>query len=106
MRKRGMIGISNISKNHWHPCCQTHPDSPIIGDYSSIGPLSLLNEGEPSSEGTLKHYRCPRGHDYTSSEPFVLTTTDAECNSGALCIYCYVNWLHVNLGAEEFLARD
>ena len=94
MRKRGMIGISNISKNHWHPCCQTHPDSPIV------------NEGEPSSEGTLKHYRCPRGHDYTSSEPFVLTTTDAECNSGALCIYCYVNWLHVNLGAEEFLARD
>ena len=29
MSKRSMIGISNISQNHWHPCCQEKPDMPI-----------------------------------------------------------------------------
>jgi len=55
---------------------------------------------------TLVHYKCPRGHEYEAQEPFILTTPDLACNSGPLCIYCYVIWLQVNLGTEEFVARD
>jgi len=54
----------------------------------------------------LIQYKCPRGHEYESSEPFILTTPDLACNSGPLCVYCYVTWLQVNLGTEELVARD
>jgi len=84
---------------HWHPCCQEHPDVSI--QQSLVGKTS-----SDDSEKTSVTFRCPRGHEYEAPEPFILTTPDAECNSGPLCIYCYVTWLHINIGTEEFIVKD
>tara|TARA_B000000460_G_scaffold244216_1_gene214058 strand:+ start:1354 stop:1698 length:345 start_codon:yes stop_codon:yes gene_type:complete len=94
------------AKNHWHPCCQEHPDSPI---QQSLDAASYTEEAIALSEDferTLITFKCPKGHEYEAPEPFIILTPDLACNSGPICIYCYVTWLHVNLGTEEFLAKD
>ena len=54
-----------------------------------------------TNQEEMSTFKCPRGHEYIAPEPFIIETPDILCNSGPLCIYCYANWLHVNLGAEE-----
>ena len=87
--------MRNTAKNHWHPCCQTCPDEII----------NSLKTSEEVTNGSLLTYKCPRGHEYEAPEAFILTTPDLGCNSGPICVYCYVTWLHVNLGTEEFVVR-
>ena len=90
--KTRLPGFTTLSKNHWHPCCQEHPDDPLVAKDVELDTPKVKE---------LSTYKCPRGHEYTASEPFVIETPDILCNSGPLCIYCYANWLHVNIGAEE-----
>ena len=33
MNKRSVVGINNISKNHWHPCCQENPGQSLQAPY-------------------------------------------------------------------------
>jgi hypothetical protein len=89
--KRKLLGLPEF-ETHWHPCCQKTPEEIIQN--AKVGSTSDYDR-------KLKTYRCPRGHEYEAPEPFILTTPDLACNSGPLCVYCYVTWLHVNIGTEE-----
>ena len=52
--------------------------------------------------GTIKDYRCPKGHRFSTSNPIVIAVEgDPEYNSGPVCAYCYVDWFKVNVNAEE-----
>jgi len=64
--------------------------------------MTVNEDTQPS----LLNYKCPRGHKYEAPEPFILTTPDLAFNSGPICVYCYVTWLQVNLGTEEFVVGD
>lgn len=83
-----------LDSNHWHPCCQKTPGT-LEG--STDTPSTATNQDE------FLQFKCPRGHEYIAPEAFVIETPDILCNSGPLCIYCYANWLQVNLGAEEIV---
>ena len=94
--KRKLLGLPERA-THWHPCCQEIPEGMI----SNGGQISSGPAWEPEYDREFKTYRCPRGHEYEAPEPFILTTPDLGCNSGPVCVYCYVTWLHINLGTEE-----
>ena len=60
--------------------------------------IRKLNE----EDGTVKNYRCPKGHTFSTSNPIVIAVEDdPEYNSGPICTYCYVDWFKVNVNAEE-----
>jgi len=92
----------NTPKNHVHPCCQERivflPDVPLNSSTS-------LNKVSEEIDNSVLTFKCPRGHEYEAPEPFIITTPDLSCDSGPLCIYCYVTWLHINIGTEELVAR-
>jgi len=94
LERGGKPGWTTAAKNHWHPCCQEHPDTPMPT-------FNMIEE----SVDNLVTFKCPRGHEYEAPEPFIISTPDLACNSGPICIYCYVTWLHVNLGTEELVVR-
>ena len=86
------------AKTHWHPCCQEQPSS-------SIQQSLDVEESSDDLEKALVTFKCPRGHEYEAPEPFIITTPDLGCNSGPVCVYCYVTWLHINIGTEELVGR-
>ena len=96
--KRELLNLPDVDtyeflQSHWHPCCQETPED-VIAKAKRTG---------TEFDRNLKTYRCPRGHEYEAPEPFILSTPDLGCNSGPVCVYCYVTWLHINLGTEELL---
>ena len=49
-----------------------------------------------------KEYVCPRGHTFQTDSPIVIAVdNDPDYNTGPVCAYCYVDWLKVNLNADE-----
>ena len=38
---------------------------------------------------------------YEAPVPFIIETPDLAVTSGPVCVYCFANWFHVNLGVEE-----
>jgi len=55
-----------------------------------------------AEDGTVKDYRCPKGHRFSTSNPIVIAVEDdPDYNSGSICPYCYVDWFKVNVNAEE-----
>ena len=93
-------GWTTTTKNHWHPCCQEHPNGPLKNNEC----IERVNKVSEDLDRPLAIFKCPRGHEYEAPEAFIITTPDLACNSGPVCIYCYVNWFSVNLGAEELNA--
>jgi len=93
MNKRSVVGINNISKNHWHPCCQENPGQ------SLQAPYHYLDEND-DGEGSV-NYRCPRGHEFQSNNPLVIAVeSNPDYNSGPICGYCLVDWHRNNVNAE------
>ena len=74
-----------LPRNHSHPCCEE-------------GVPEEIQSGEDIS---LSTYKCPRGHVYEAPVPFIIATPDLAVTSGPVCVYCFANWFHVNLGVEE-----
>ena len=92
MTKRSMIGISNISKNHWHPCCQDNPEQPLQAPYYP----------EAEEDRTEHNYNCPRGHSFKTKSPLVIAVeSHPDYNSGPICGYCLVDWHRNNVNAES-----
>jgi len=88
--KRSMVGISNITKNHWHPCCQDSPEQPLDAPYVSDEDSVEIN------------YICPRGHVFQSKNPLVIAVeSNPEYNSGPICSYCLVDWHRNNVNADK-----
>ena len=122
MSKRSMIGISNISQNHWHPCCQEKPDMPIdntrklmkinsniptrgkqntVNRTENIYYMDTVGWSEASEDVEPKSYVCPRGHTFQSKNPLVIAVeSNPEYNSGPICGYCLVDWHRNNVNAE------
>ena len=74
-----------LPRNHSHPCCEEN----------------IQEEIHSGEEISLSTFKCPRGHIYEAPEPFIIDPPDMAINSGPVCVYCFANWFHVNLGAEE-----
>ena len=92
MNKRSLIGISNIAKNHWHPCCQESPEQPLDAPYYPV----IEEDGSGAMD-----YRCPRGHTFQSKNPLVIAVeSNPDYNSGPICSYCLVDWHRNNVNAE------
>ena len=88
-----MVGISNISKNHWHPCCQESPEQPLQAPYH------YFNETDGEEEDV--NYHCPRGHEFQSKNPLVIAVeSNPDYNSGPICGYCLVDWHRNNVNAD------
>ena len=115
------IGISTLSQNHWHPCCQESPDVPIDNSrrhvkINSSKPITGEKNTVLKKENILyldtvgwtqayeeepKEYRCPRGHTFQTKSPLIIAVeSNPEYNSGPICSYCLVDWHRNNVNAE------
>ena len=116
------IGISTLSQNHWHPCCQESPDVPIDNSRRHVkinsskpitGEKNTLLKTEnilyldtvgwetASEDAEVKEYTCPRGHSFHTKSPLVIAVeSNPDYNSGPICAYCLVDWHRKNVNAD------
>ena len=118
------IGISTLSQNHWHPCCQESPDvpidnsrrhvkinssKPITGEKNTVLKtenilyLDTVGWSNVSEDTESREYSCPRGHSFHTKSPLVIAVeSNPDYNSGPICGYCLVDWHRNNVNAETF----
>ena len=110
------IGITTLSQNHWHPCCQESPDvpidntrmhmklessKPITGAQNTVLKTENILYLDTVEESEPKEYRCPRGHTFHTKSPLVIAVeSHPDYNSGPICGYCLVDWHRNNVNAE------